>query len=593
MEAAMEPANPKGATEATPPTKNALWLRAMRVANRAAGVAPQKRKATPEDLEKKRVKYQAKLAANKEGERAKQAAAREAKKAGRTPLAALAATEEHRVYMAQRKADGKGPTAEQMSEGNKRKWAAITADPERHEAAREKNREWRENQGEETKEAYLAAARDRAAYNRAALSEEERAAANADKAEWMRQDRLANPGKYADKDNAKYAATMADPAKAEHERQRQREKGRRKRDAIMADPEAYAADREADKKRKLQHAETVAPEERETELARRREGYHETVAAVKDGSGTSRCYTMCATCHQNLAWEFDDCWPCRTGLKNAKKFEAEVISLLESEEMYFSSYDRAGPCSSESARRADFVFHAKEMAYIIILEVDEDYHRGYTPECETVRLQQLKDQYPFKPVFFVRYHPLRCRVKRGAVIERGSIKDASKKELIMCVKTIMELPPPEEDELPCGYNMVFLGYPDDRVQELASTRERMQHDAMRAAVDKHTAAVAQDAQRATWRAEKVTQKAKLATTDTQHEQKKDMRPVWRAEKAAQRAKRASSAGPKPVPTDAQHEQKKDMRPVWRAEKAAQRAKRAKDKTRRATGASSSSSAGDI
>ena len=48
----------------------------------------------------------------------------------------------------------------------------------------------------------------------------------------------------------------------------------------------------------------------------------------------------------------------------------------------------------------------------------------------------------------------------------------------MALKTLFAMSPPKEGELPCGYDICFIGYPEERVQELASTREKMQHDRM-------------------------------------------------------------------------------------------------------------------
>jgi hypothetical protein len=60
----------------------------------------------------------------------------------------------------------------------------------------------------------------------------------------------------------------------------------------------------------------------------------------------------------------------------------------------------------------------------------------------------------------------------------GCIVEASKKKLLTCLRKIITLPPPGENELPLGYNIVFIDYPEERVKLLTNTAERMHHDAL-------------------------------------------------------------------------------------------------------------------
>jgi hypothetical protein len=161
-----------------------------------------------------------------------------------------------------------------------------------------------------------------------------------------------------------------------------------------------------------------------------------------------------------------------------KKFEEEVLAVLAGEELLWSAYNRQGPCPGETVRIADIVFEG-EMSYTVILEVDEDYHRSYTPECETVRVQQVREAFPDKPVFFIRYHPIRLKVKRGLVTNRGQISTDSKKQLIACIRPSSHCHRLGRTSSPAGTTWSSSAT-EDRVNELASKRESMQHEAMHA-----------------------------------------------------------------------------------------------------------------
>ena len=404
---------------------------------------------------------------DKESRKAEQKAKRDAKpKLTQDELEARRA--KGRATMAQRKIDGKGPTPEQIAQGNKRRQEALEADSDRHArsnaAQRERKRRRLANESEEDKAKRLKSEADRAAYDRKLLTDEQKASVNKRNAECMRQARIADPAKFKAIDKAKHEKRMEDPAKRQLYNAKRTLKARQKRERerlakIAAGTGAKAVTDQAD------------------------DGQTEAMSAALAAlatPGSSSGYKKCGTCEMAVATTFDDCWPCRTGAKRVKKFEQEVLAVLVTEKLYWSTYNLQGPCTGkdETRRIADIVYGAEEMSYTVILEIDEDYHRSYTPECETVRMQQLREKYPSKPVFFVRYHPIRCQIKKGLVTHPGQIRDSSKKELIACMKTIFALPPPGEDDLPCGYNVVFLGYPDARVAELASKRESMQHAAM-------------------------------------------------------------------------------------------------------------------
>jgi hypothetical protein len=395
------------------------------------------------ELHFKKLAYDTKMAADPEGMKAKQKAARDAKPE-LTPDELEAARAKGRETMAQRKIDGKGPTPEQVQQGNKRRQEALKADPVRHALANEAQRKSKErrleNESPEDEAERKKSEADRAAYDRNLRTDEQTASVKKKNAEWMRQDRIANPAKYAAIDKAKYDKKKADPVAHEKEKKRQREKEQKQRD----------------EKKEAGGFPVTAP----------------TTTTTASG------HNVCTSCKMATAWSFDECWSCRIGKKLKNKFEAEVLTVLGAEGLLWTAYNRQGACSPGDAMRISDITFEAEMPYTVILEVDEDCHRGYTPECETVRVQQVRETYPDKPVFFIRYHPIRLQVTRGTVTTRGLITTKSKEQLIACLKAVFALPPPGENELPCGYNMVFLGYPEGRVEELASKRESMQHEAM-------------------------------------------------------------------------------------------------------------------
>jgi hypothetical protein len=173
------------------------------------------------------------VGADPEGMRAKQQAARDAKPE-LTPDELDARRAKGRATMAQRKIDGKGPTPEQVQQGNKRRQEALEADRDRHALANEAQRKSKErrleNESPEDEAKRKKSEADRAAYDRNLRTDEQTASVNKKNAEWMRQDRLAKPAKYAAIDKAKNDKKKADPVAHEKEKKRQREKEQKKRD---------------------------------------------------------------------------------------------------------------------------------------------------------------------------------------------------------------------------------------------------------------------------------------------------------------------------------------------------------------------------
>lgn len=262
------------------------------------------------------------------------------------------------------------------------------------------------------------------------------------KSEWMKQDRKNNPEKYKNKDKAKYEKIMNCPTKREKENERCKAKNKKYRQEN--DMSEYDRERREIKKQRL-----------------------------TDG------YKECPICGDFHMCRSDFCREHFLQQKGIVRQEMEIKQMLVDMGFYPSLHDRKGPCGdSNNLRRADFVFASNNINYNIILEVDEDCHRDnskYTPECEVARLSDLRDQYPGKPIFFIRYGVE--RLKRGTQYQR-KVSSKSKKKLKNCLETVFSLPVPGNNELPLGYSIVYVGYTEDQVSLLTRTHDIMQHEKM-------------------------------------------------------------------------------------------------------------------
>jgi hypothetical protein len=88
----------------------------------------------------------------------------------------------------------------------------------------------------------------------------------------------------------------------------------------------------------------------------------------------------------------------------------------------YSSHDKALPCGGTSRKyRPDFLWIVSA-TYAVVLEVDEDEHRGYDKVCEDARIDNLyeglaKDE-GMEYMHVVRFNPDQTRVSLTFVLER-------------------------------------------------------------------------------------------------------------------------------------------------------------------------------
>lgn len=149
------------------------------------------------------------------------------------------------------------------------------------------------------------------------------------------------------------------------------------------------------------------------------------------------------------------CYACRSSTEKHVRQEDQLKSKLLEWEMHWSSNDSAIPCAARGCKkRPDFVFFTK--GWVIVLECDEGYHRYYEVSCEISRIGILKDQLKL-PMLLVRFNPDKADY---AVLERVLRQHMSSDALDLATNEY-------------GVHIIYIGYPEDRVQELNEHAEDM------------------------------------------------------------------------------------------------------------------------
>lgn len=161
------------------------------------------------------------------------------------------------------------------------------------------------------------------------------------------------------------------------------------------------------------------------------------------------------------------CYNCRSehsSFGNIIKLRWEILAkeILDKAELHYTLYNKNLPCKQANqkvTRRPDFVFTIKHKGktIIIILEIDEDYHRYYNLECEVKRIEETKEQIGGFPVVFIRFHPTDDNLHR---LVRVLNKELKKKDF----STVLEN---------TGTELVYFGYPDFRVQDVQEEAIRL------------------------------------------------------------------------------------------------------------------------
>ena len=145
------------------------------------------------------------------------------------------------------------------------------------------------------------------------------------------------------------------------------------------------------------------------------------------------------------------CYACRLGTDRLKQFEAEVIDMLNEWGLNWSHYDEAVPCAPQGCRkRPDFIFVLD--GHVVILEVDEAFHRHYAVSCEISRIGQIKDLLKV-PIMLIRFNP--------ALRRYPALKE--------CLESAIESA--DHADNPFGVHISYVGYPDRRVDEIDEIAE--------------------------------------------------------------------------------------------------------------------------
>jgi hypothetical protein len=174
-----------------------------------------------------------------------------------------------------------------------------------------------------------------------------------------------------------------------------------------------------------------------------------------DASGLCKSHgggNHCVVCSDKpVHFKGGACYRCRSGT-SLKQWESYTTKWLQKLGWSWSYSDQQLPCARQMStpdnsciRRPDYVFVLD--THIVILEVDESYHRHYAVECEVDRTGKLKDLVKL-PLHIVRFNPAKGRYELL-------------KSLLM---KLVEDPKSVQNE--AGVLVHFVGYPDNRIEEL-------------------------------------------------------------------------------------------------------------------------------
>lgn len=181
----------------------------------------------------------------------------------------------------------------------------------------------------------------------------------------------------------------------------------------------------------------------------------------------------CETCtNEHESREYDQCHKCREVQKRTKAYEMEVAAFFRGNELFYTSHDQKGPCNrKESNSRADFVFDDNDAPNLVIVEVDENQHRGNEIKCEVARMAKIRDQFAGRSIICIRYNPIRSSHHGDGTIALIALK--SKQLLVDCLNHALHAP---ASMSVLGYELVFLGYDESRVVEFLKTELRMHEE---------------------------------------------------------------------------------------------------------------------
>jgi hypothetical protein len=131
---------------------------------------------------------------------------------------------------------------------------------------------------------------------------------------------------------------------------------------------------------------------------------------------TPLCYTRVTKKNEGYCmFCFIHTFPDRPIAKNYKSRESATIKYLMKEFPDFTWISDKRVQNGCSARRPDLLL---DLGYqVIIVEIDEDQHRGYICSCENKRTMELSKDVNHRPIVFIRFNPDAYTKLDGTVVK--------------------------------------------------------------------------------------------------------------------------------------------------------------------------------
>ena len=146
-----------------------------------------------------------------------------------------------------------------------------------------------------------------------------------------------------------------------------------------------------------------------------------------------------------------------------KAYEQKAIDYLQSNfngySMHFNKTQYSSGCAGDKKACLFPDVLIENTVIPIIVEVDENAHRGAHYSCDWVRMQQLTLRLQ-TPVFFIRYNPMRSNLETLGEILKEIIQDMSNNPGVFVKNNIDEL---------LGFGVKYLGYNQHEL-EIAEAR---------------------------------------------------------------------------------------------------------------------------
>jgi hypothetical protein len=138
--------------------------------------------------------------------------------------------------------------------------------------------------------------------------------------------------------------------------------------------------------------------------------------------------------------------------------QKEVKSFLDTEKIKYESYDRAIDTSC-GLERPDFLIDCD--THKVVLEVDENQHNSYNPDCEKARMINISQTIGM-PVIFIRYNP--DKFKRVIKYDKKITKKYKKELLLKWIKHSFTLAPTTRNEFLRVVYLFFDNFNPENIQ---------------------------------------------------------------------------------------------------------------------------------